>query len=114
MNERSLRIHATGQNVGHGINNGVTPVHKTLLKTLGISAATAALAFFAYGASAQDKKPAPAKKPPACTTLKTEAACNARDDCTWVAEVVDAKTKKVKTKASCKTKPKPKAPAKPK
>jgi hypothetical protein len=104
-----LRIHAAAQIVGHGINNGVTPVHKTLLKTLGISAATAALAFFAYGASAQDKKPAPAKKPPACNSLKTEAACNARDDCTWVGEVVDAKTKKVKTKAYCRAKPK--APA---
>ena len=60
-----------------------TAVHKTLLKTLGISAATAALAFFAYGAAAQEKKMAPAKKPAACTTLKDDAACKARDDCSW-------------------------------
>ena len=79
-----------------------------------LMSACLAMALLAAPLAAQDKKPAPAKKPPACTTLKTEAACNARDDCTWVAEVVDAKTKKVKTKASCKTKPKPKAPAKPK
>jgi hypothetical protein len=83
-------------------------VRNTLLKTLGISATTAALAFFAYGASAQDKM-APAKKPPpACTKLK-EADCKARTDCVFTAAVVDEKTKKVKTKASCKAAPKPKA-----
>jgi hypothetical protein len=87
-------------------------VHKTLLKTFGISAATVAVALFAYGASAQDKKPAPAKKPPACNSLKDEAACKAREDCTWVGEVMDAKTKKVKTKAYCRAKPKAPAPAK--
>jgi hypothetical protein len=80
-----------------------TTVHKTLLKTLGISAATAALAFFAYGASAQEKKAAPAKKPAACTTLKDDAACKARDDCSWTEP-------KGKAKGSCKAKPK--APAK--
>jgi hypothetical protein len=93
-----------------------TAVHKTLVKTLGISAATVALALFGYAAQAQApkkeepkvaaKKPA---KPPACNKLKDEAACKAREDCTWVAEVMDAKTKKVKTKAACKVKPKPKA-----
>jgi hypothetical protein len=81
-----------------------TAVHNTLLKTLGISAATAALAFFAYGASAQEKKPMAPKKPPACTTLKDEAACKARaDDCAWTEP-------KGKAKGSCKAKPK--APAK--
>jgi hypothetical protein len=82
-----------------------TVVRNTLLKTFGISATAAALALFAYGASAQEKKAAPAKKMAACTTLKTDAACTARDDCTWTAEVKDAKGK-VKTKASCKAKPK--------
>ena len=80
-------------------------MHKTLLKTLGISAATVAVALFGYAAQAQAPKAPAAKKPPACTTLKDEAACKARDDCTWVSEVVDAKTKKVKTKAACKAKP---------
>jgi hypothetical protein len=80
-------------------------VRNTLLKTLGISATAAALALFAYGASAQEKKPAPPKKPAACTSLKTEAACTARDDCTWTAEKKDAKGKVTK-KGSCKAKPK--------
>ena len=88
-------------------------MHKTLLKTLGISAATVALALFGYAAQAQAPKKEPAKKPPpACKTLKDEAACKAREDCTWVSEVVDAKTKKVKTKAYCRAKPKAPAPAK--
>ena len=81
-------------------------MRKTLLKTLGISVATATLALFAYGASAQDaKKKEPAKKMAACSTLKDEAACTARDDCTWTAA-------KGKAKAACKAKPKAKAPAK--
>ena len=33
-----------------------TTVHKTLVKTLGISAAAALFAVFAFGASAQEKK----------------------------------------------------------
>jgi hypothetical protein len=86
------------------------------MKGFGLSAATLALVLFGYGAQAQTpkKEPAPkaaaAKKPPACTKVKTEADCKARDDCMWAAEVMDAKTKKVKTKAQCKAKPK--APAK--
>ena len=82
------------------------PVHKTLVKTLGMSVATAALAFFAYGAAAQDaKKPAPAKKPPACKTIKAQAGCETRSaDCTWVAESKDDKGK-VKAKAYCRAKP---------
>jgi hypothetical protein len=79
-----------------------TAVHTTLLKTLGISAATAALAFFAYGASAQDKKPTPPpKKPVACAKLD-EAACKAREDCTWTEPKGKAK------KGTCATKPKKK------
>jgi hypothetical protein len=45
------------------------------------------------------------KKPPACSKLK-EADCMARTDCTFTAAVVDEKTKKTKTKASCKAAPK--------
>jgi len=84
-----------------------THVHKTLARTLGISVATAALALFAYGASAQEKKKEPAKKPPpACKTLKAQAGCEGRSaDCTWVAESKDDKGK-VKAKAYCRAKPK--------
>jgi hypothetical protein len=88
----------------------MTAVRKTLLKTLGISVATAALAVFAYGASAQEKKaaaPTPAAtKAPACKTIKAQAGCEARTaDCTWVAESKDDKGK-VKAKAYCRAKPK--------
>jgi len=83
-----------------------TAVHKTLVKRLGISVATVALALMAYGASAQEKKAAPAKKPPACKTIKQQADCESRaDDCTWVGESKDAKGK-VKAKAYCRAKPK--------
>jgi hypothetical protein len=85
-----------------------TAVQKTLVKTLGISAAAAMIALFAYGASAQEKK-AEAKKekaPPACKTIKAQAGCEARTaDCTWVAESKDDKGK-VKAKAYCRAKPK--------
>jgi hypothetical protein len=81
-------------------------VSNTLLKTLGVSVATLALASFAFGVSAQDKK-APAKKPPpACNSLKAEAACKARDDCVWVSAVMDKAGKKVTRKAYCRAKPK--------
>jgi hypothetical protein len=81
-------------------------VYKTLLRTLGISAATAAFAVFAYGASAQEKK-APAAKMAACTTLKDLTACNAREDCSWAEEKKNKKGK-VTAKAACKAKPKAK------
>ena len=83
-----------------------TPVHKTLVKTLGISVATAALALMAYGASAQEKKADPPKKMAACKTIKAQAGCEARTaDCTWVGESKDDKGK-VKAKAHCRAKPK--------
>ena len=86
-----------------------TAVQKTLVKTLGISAAAAMLALFAYGASAQEKKAETAKKPPAppvCKTIKAQAGCETRTaDCTWVAESKDDKGK-VKAKAYCRAKPK--------
>jgi hypothetical protein len=104
-----LGIHAWGRLTARHQLLEMTAVRNIVLKTLGISAATVALALFGYAAQAQaPKKEAPkaaAKKPAACTTLKDEAACKARDDCNWTAEVKDAKGK-VKTKAACKAKPK--------
>ncbi len=97
-------------------------MRKTLLKTLGISAAAAAFAMLGYAAQAQAQatnkevpkaaaKVAPKKKaPPACKTLKAEAACEARADCRWVSASIDPKTKKQKKAAYCQSKPK--APAK--
>jgi hypothetical protein len=80
-----------------------------VMKGLGLSAATLALVLFGYTADAQTKKEPAKKPPPACTKLK-EADCKARTDCVFTAAVMDEKTKKVKTKASCKAAPK--APAK--
>ena len=78
-----------------------TAVQKTLVKTLGISVATVALALFGYAAQAQAPKKeepkAAVKKtpaPPACKTIKAQAGCEARSaDCTWVAESKDDKGK---------------------
>jgi hypothetical protein len=61
------------------------------------------------GVSAAEKKKAE-PKPPTCNSLKEEAACEAREDCTWVAAVVDSKSGKERRKAYCRAKPK--APAK--
>jgi hypothetical protein len=73
------------------------------LRTLGVAATAAVLAVFAIGASAQEKK-APAKRPPACSSLKAEADCSARADCNWVAESAKGK---VKHKAYCRANPAP-------
>jgi len=79
-------------------------------KMLQLSAAALLLSAFAYGGvSAAEKKKEAAKAPPACNSLKDEKACEARDDCTWVAAVTDAKTGKQKRRAYCRAKPK--APA---
>ena len=74
---------------------------KTTLGVLGVSAVVLLAASFG-NVSAET-----APKPPACTTLKEESACKAREDCQWVAAVVDSKTGKEKRKAYCR-----KAPAK--
>jgi hypothetical protein len=74
---------------------------KTSLGILGVAAVVLLAASFG-NVSAET-----APKPPACTTLKEESACKARDDCQWVAAVVDSKTGKEKRKAYCR-----KAPAK--
>jgi len=48
-------------------------------------------------AAAGSKKPAP---PPKCNSLKTQATCEARDDCRWVSASIDEKTKKQKKAAN--------------
>lgn len=90
--------------IRRGSTDGVTPVSISLGRIFGLSAAAVAFTVFGYTAEAQDKK---APKPPACSKIKDDAACTAREDCTWRAEVKDAKGK-VKTKAACIKKPKPK------
>jgi hypothetical protein len=69
---------------------------------LGESAA-AAILVLGLAAQAQEKKE-PAKKPPACTLVKTQVACEARTDCNWVTEV--KKDGKTTRKAYCRAKPK--------
>jgi hypothetical protein len=70
---------------------------------LGLGAlAAAAVLSSGIVAVAQDKK-AP-KKPPACNAIKTQAACEARGDCQWIAALLD-KDGKQKRKAYCKSKP---------
>ena len=44
-----------------------------------------------------------APKPPACKTMSDESACKGRDDCQWVAAVVDSKSGKEKRKAYCRS-----------
>ena len=98
-------------------------MRNTLLKTFGLSAATAAVAVFGYTAQVQAqatppkaepkaamKKPA---APPKCTTLKTQAPCEAREDCAWTQASIDPKTKKQKKAAYCHAKPKPPAKKEP-
>ena len=88
-----------------------------ITKVLGAVAAAATIAMFGLVADAQEKaapKAAPAAKaakpkpPPKCNSLKDEAACKARDDCNWVAAVMDKAGKKVTRKAYCRANPKPK------
>jgi hypothetical protein len=71
---------------------------KTILGVLGV--ATGVLLAASFGNVSAETAPKP-KKPPACSTLKDEAACKAREDCQWVAAVVDSKTGKEKRKAAC-------------
>ena len=77
------------------------------IKMLQLSAAALMLSAFAYGgAAAAEKKKEVAKRPPACNSLKDEKDCEAREDCTWVEAVMDAKTGKQKRRAYCRAKPK--------
>ena len=75
---------------------------KTSLGILGV--ATGVLLAASFGNVSAETAPK-APKPPACTTLKEESACKPRDDCQWVAAVVDSKTGKEKRKAYCRRAP---------
>ena len=77
-------------------------IFRNALAASAVAVVTLAVAF--GSASAAEKK-----KAAACNSLTAETACEARDDCTWVSAVIDAKTKKQKRKAYCRTKPKPPA-----
>ena len=70
------------------------------LRTIGIAAIVA----FPYEAIAQNKKPAPPEKWAACSSLKSEGACNAGKNCNWVVERKDEKGT-VKRKAYCRSNP---------
>jgi hypothetical protein len=80
-------------------------VSNSVLKALTATAVVVAVSSFAFGVSAQDKKAKAAPKPPACKTMKDEAACTARDDCAWKAAA------KKGAKGSCGVKPAPKKEA---
>jgi hypothetical protein len=71
---------------------------------LGVSAA-AAILVLGLAAQAQDKKKEPAKKPPACISIKSQVACEARADCSWVTAVKDKDGKTIR-RAYCRAKPK--------
>jgi hypothetical protein len=82
------------------------------MRGLGLSGAALALVLLGFGAAAQTTpktdtapKAAAAKKQPACKTVKAQAGCEERSDCSWVGESKDAKGK-VKAKAYCRSKPK--------
>jgi hypothetical protein len=77
-------------------------MYKTGFVTLGLSVAVLALTMLAVDVSAQ----APPAQP-ACNTIKEEAACKARTDCSWVKASVDPKTGKEKRRAYCRRKPAP-------
>ena len=81
-------------------------MYKASLGVLGLSAAVFALTMFTASVSNVSAESAP--PPPACNTLKEEAACTGRDDCSWVHAVMDKKTGKEKRKAYCRKKPMPK------
>lgn len=76
-----------------------------LYKALGVTAIAVVVAAMAFGGGAAAEK---AKAPPACKTIKVEADCKAREDCTWVAASISKKTGKETRKAYCRAKPKTK------
>lgn len=77
------------------------------IRALQLSAVALVASALAFGGdvSAAEK----AKAPPACRTIKVEADCTPREDCTWRDAV--KKGDKVTRRASCAAKPKPR-PAK--
>lgn len=77
------------------------------IRLLQLSAAALVLSALAYGGvSAAEKKKEAAPKQAACNSLKAEGECEARQDCTWVAAVMDKKSGKEKRRAYCRAKPK--------
>jgi hypothetical protein len=86
------------------------------IKVLQLSAAAFVLSALAYGGSVSAAEKA--KAPAACRTIKTEAECTPREDCTWRDASVNKKTGKETRRASCAAKPKakpaPKAKPEPK
>ena len=82
-----------------------------LNRCLGIGAAAIVFAALAYGGVSAEEKKKAEPKPAACTSMKMEADCTARNDCGWVQASVDTKTGKEKRKAYCRTKPKSKKSA---
>ena len=90
--------------------NAVSTIFMKGLKGFGLSGAALALVLLGGGVQAQapkadTTKAMTAKKPAACKTLKAQAGCEERSDCSWVGE-------SKKAKAYCRAKPKEKAPAK--
>jgi hypothetical protein len=79
------------------------------IKVLQLSTVALVLSAFAYGSVAVAEK---AKAPPACRTIKSEAECTPREDCTWRDAVMNKKTGKETRRASCAAKPKAKPKAK--
>jgi hypothetical protein len=81
-------------------NEEEAPVIKSLLGIAGAAAIVLLAASFA-NVSAETKAP----KPAACNAMKEEFQCKDRNDCQWVAAVVDSKTGKEKRKAYCRKAP---------
>lgn len=75
----------------------------SILKASTATAVVLLLSSFAFGVSAQEKK---VTKAPACNAIKTEAACTSRDDCAWVAALMDKDGKQLR-RAYCRAKPAP-------
>ena len=74
----------------------------------GILGIAAAAAIVVLAASYSNVFAEPAQKAAAHTAVKEEFQCKNRQDCPWVAAVVDSKTGKEKRKAYCRRAPKKK------
>ena len=83
-------------------------MEKHRLGFLSLSAIAVVLTALAFSDVSAEEKKKGEPKPPACNSLKDETGCTAREDCTWIAASIDAKTQKEKRKAYCRAKPKPK------
>jgi len=79
-----------------------------LQRSLGVCAAGVVVAALAYGGVSAEEKKKGEPKPPACNSLKVEADCVARNDCSWVKASISKKTGKETRKAYCRSKPKTK------